>query len=75
MTAEGSRLFRADVPTTPVTTPHVIQGSVEESNVQPVAELVRMMTTRRDFQLATQFIQAEGQRRSDAIDKIAGPVS
>jgi len=75
MTAEGSRLFRADVPTTPVTTPHVIQGSVEESNVQPVAELVRMMTTQRDFQLATQFIQAEGQRRSDAIDKIAGPVS
>jgi hypothetical protein len=34
-----------------------------------------MMTTEREFQFATQFLEAEGQRRQTAIDKIAGPVS
>jgi flagellar basal-body rod protein FlgF len=74
MTAEGSRLFRADVPTTPVTTPKIIQGAVEDSNVQPVPELVGMMRTERDFQFVTQFVEAEGQRQQGAIDKIAAPV-
>jgi flagellar basal-body rod protein FlgF len=73
MTAEGSRLFRADVPTTPVATPHMLQGAVENSNVQAVPELVRMMATERDFQFVTQFVEAEGQRHQTAIDKIATP--
>jgi len=42
--------------------------------VQPVAELVRMMSTERDFQFVTQFVEAEGQRHQSAIDKIAAPV-
>jgi flagellar basal-body rod protein FlgF len=74
ITAEGGRLFRADVPTTPVASPKLVQGAVEDSNVQPVGELVRMMATQRDFQFVTQFIQAEGQRQQDAIDKIATPI-
>ena len=74
MTAEGGRLFRADVPTTPVGAPRIVQGAVEDSNVQPVAELVRMMSTERDFQFVTQFVEAEGQRHQSAIDKIAAPV-
>jgi flagellar basal-body rod protein FlgF len=71
MTAEGGRLLRADVATTPVTAPKLIQGAVEDSNVQPIAELVRMMDTERNFQFATQFVEAEGQRHQTAIDKIA----
>ena len=74
LTAEGSRLLRADGPTTPVATPKVVQGAVEDSNVQPVAELVRMMSSERDFQFATQFVQAEGDRQQSAIDKIAVPI-
>jgi flagellar basal-body rod protein FlgF len=75
MTAEGGRLLRADVPTTPVAAPKLIQGAVEDSNVQPIAELVRMMDTERSFQFATQFIESEGQRHQTAIDKIAAPVT
>lgn len=75
LTAEGGRLLRADVPTAPVAVPRIVQGAVEDSNVQPVAELVRMMSTERDFQFATQFVEQEGQRRQNAIDKIAAPVS
>jgi flagellar basal-body rod protein FlgF len=74
MTAEGGRLFRADVPTTSVTAPKMIQGAVEGSNVQPVPELVGMMRTERDFQFVTQFVEAEGTRQQNAIDKIAAPV-
>jgi flagellar basal-body rod protein FlgF len=70
MTAEGSRLFRPDVPTVPVTAPHMVQGAVEDSNVQAVPELVRMMSTERDFQFVSQFVEAEGQRKQTAIDKI-----
>lgn len=71
MTAEGSRLFRADAPTRPVTAPKLVQGAVEESNVQPIAELTRMMATERDFQFVTQFVEAEDTRRQTAIDHIA----
>ncbi len=73
LTAEGSRLFRADTPTIPVTSPAVTQGAVEESNVQPISELVRMMAAERDFQFVTQYVEAEGQRQQTAIDKIATP--
>ncbi len=73
VTAEGGRLFRADVPTAPVSRPKIVQGTVEDSNVQPVAEITRMIATERDFQFVTQMVEAEGQRRQAAIDKIAAP--
>jgi flagellar basal-body rod protein FlgF len=73
MTAEGSSLFRADVPTVPVTAPKITQGAVEGSNVQAVAELSTMISTERSFQFVTQFVEAEGQRQQTAIDKIAAP--
>jgi flagellar basal-body rod protein FlgF len=73
MTAEGGRLFRADVPTTPVARPKVIQGALEESNVQPITEITRMISTERDFQYVAQFVEAEGQRKQTAIDKMAAP--
>ena len=71
LTEEGSRLLRADTPTAPVARPRLVQGAVEESNVQPVAELGRMLTTQRDFEFATQFVEAESQRHQDAIAKLA----
>ncbi len=75
ITAEGGRLFRADVPTSPVTQPKVIQGALEESNVQPITEVTRMMTTERDFQFVSQFVEAEGQRKQTAIDKLTAPAN
>jgi flagellar basal-body rod protein FlgF len=75
LAAEGGRLLRADTPTAPVARPRVVQGAVEDSNVQPVAELVRMMSTERDFQFVTQFVDAENTRHQTAIDKLAAPVS
>ena len=71
ITAEGGRLFRADVPTAPVGRPKIMQGALEDSNVQPVAEVTRMISTERDFQFVTQFVQAEATRKQTAIDKLA----
>ena len=70
MTAEGGRTLRADTATAPVTAPHVLQGMLEGSNVQPVLDMPRMMTTLREFQFASQFVQGESDRQQNAIDKL-----
>lgn len=70
LTAEGNTLFRADAPTAPVATPGLVQGAVEDSNVQPVVETTRMMNNLRQFEFMSQFIQAESDRQQSAIDKL-----
>ena len=73
MTAEGNTNFRADAPTAPLPAPGIVQGAMEDSNVKPVVEMTRMMAELREFQLVTQFVQAESDRQKDAIDKILTP--
>jgi flagellar basal-body rod protein FlgF len=67
--AEGGTLMRADTPTTQVAQPAVVQGVLEGSNVPPVLEVTRMMNDVRDYQFATQLIQAEDDRIQSTIDK------
>jgi flagellar basal-body rod protein FlgF len=74
LAAEGNTLFRADTTTTtPVTAPAIVQGSIEDSNVQPVLETTRMMDGERQFQFMMQFIQAESERQQSVIDKLLSP--
>ncbi|MBV8912901.1 MAG: flagellar hook basal-body protein [Acetobacteraceae bacterium] len=70
LTAEGGRDLRADSDTSPVATPKLVQGAIEDSNVQPIVETTRMMADLRSFQFTSQFIEAEAQRMQTAIDKI-----
>jgi flagellar basal-body rod protein FlgF len=70
LTAEGNTLFRANVATIAVTSPALVQGAIEDSNVQPVLETTRMMADLRQFQFMSQFIQAEADRQQSAIDKL-----
>ena len=70
LAAEGNTLFRSDSPTTAVTSPGVVQGAKEESNVQPVLEMTRMMDGLRQFQIVSEFIQAEADRQQSVIDKL-----
>ncbi len=70
MQTQGSRLLTAATPTTAVAQPMVVGGALEQSNVQPVAETTRMMNDLREFQFVTQFVEAEGQREQNAIDKL-----
>lgn len=68
--AEGATHFVSDVGTSPVAAPGIVQGGIEESNVQPVLEVTRMMNDLRQFQFVTQLVQAEGDRQQNSIDKI-----
>ena len=70
MHAEGDRLLSAQTPTSPATQPKVVQGSLESSNVEPIAETTTMMNELREFQFVTQFIEGESQRQQSAIDKL-----
>jgi flagellar basal-body rod protein FlgF len=57
---------------TPVAAPDtgVMQGMVEESNVQPIVEMTRMMTVAQDFASANNLLQTESDREKTAIDKL-----
>jgi flagellar basal-body rod protein FlgF len=57
---------------TPVPAPDtaVMQGMVEESNVQPIVEMTRMMTVAQNFASANNLLQAESDREKSAIDKL-----
>ena len=46
------------------------QGAVEESNVQPVLEVTRMIDGERQFEFMTQLVQAESDRQQNAIEKL-----
>ncbi|MGH7104152.1 MAG: flagellar hook basal-body protein, partial [Acetobacteraceae bacterium] len=70
MTALGNTLFAANGPTTPVTNPKVVQGMIEDSNVQPILEITRMISAERNFGFLAQLVQAESDRQQNAIAKI-----
>ena len=73
---EGSHLFRADAPTSPMGQPRIVQGALESSNVQPITEMTRMMQMEREFQFMTQFVQGESDRQQSAVDTLtAAPQS
>lgn len=73
LVAEGGTLFDVKSPTNPVTAPRLVQGAIEDSNVQPVLEVTRMLDLHRQFEFVTQLVQAESDRQRDAIDKVLSP--
>jgi flagellar basal-body rod protein FlgF len=68
--AEGATKFVSDAPTQAVAAPGIVQGAIEQSSVQPVIEVTRMMNDLRQFQFVTQLVQAESDRQQNAIEKI-----
>jgi flagellar basal-body rod protein FlgF len=68
--AEGATLLNAPTGTKPAVAPGIVQGSLEESNVQPVLALTRMMNDAREFQFVSQYVQEESDRQQGAIDKL-----
>jgi flagellar basal-body rod protein FlgF len=70
LVAEGGTLFRSGSNTAQVGKRQIVQGAIEESNVQPVAEMTRLIEGERTFQFLTQYVQAESDRANNAINKI-----
>lgn len=67
---EGDVLFVAQVEPEPAVDAKLVQGMVEESNVQPILEMTRLMSEVREFQFVTQFVEREGERQTNAIERL-----
>ena len=71
LVAEGDRLFdRKDEEAIREDKPNVLQGVLEGSNIKPVLELTRLTAEMREFQFATQFADREGERITNAVERI-----
>jgi flagellar basal-body rod protein FlgF len=70
MQAEGNSLFVTTQQPRDVEQPAVMQGMIEGANVQAVTEVTRMMSELREFEFASQFVDAEATREQTAIDRI-----
>lgn len=64
-------LFVTDAQPQPATDAAVLQGMVEESNVQPIVEMTRLMQVARNFAFAKQMVDGEDDRLKNAIDKLS----
>jgi flagellar basal-body rod protein FlgF len=54
----------------PVETATVLQGMLEESNVQPVSEIARMIEVQRAYELGQKFLDAEDERVRGVIQAL-----
>ncbi|MBV9863571.1 MAG: flagellar basal-body rod protein FlgF [Alphaproteobacteria bacterium] len=67
--ADGLYVSNADP--APATGATLRQGMIEESNVQPVIELTRMLNISRSYSAAVEMINGENDRIKNAIDKLS----
>jgi flagellar basal-body rod protein FlgF len=72
LVAEGATLYRPEEGQEPqaVAAPQVMQGMIEESNIQPVVELTLLMAQQREFEFNAQFVEREGERSQQAIERL-----
>ncbi len=54
--------------------PEVIQGMLEQSNVQPIIEMTRMIEVQRAYAAAGSFISREDKRQLSMIRDVAAPI-
>jgi flagellar basal-body rod protein FlgF len=64
----GGSSFAIDAPPEPVEAPQLRQGFLEQSNVDPVFELTRMIEVQRAYELGQSFLDREDQRIKAAIN-------
>ncbi len=67
----GASMYSTDQEALPAPETVVAQGYVESSNVKPVLEITQMLEIMRDYQSLQKLIDAEGERQTAAIAKIA----
>ncbi|PQO22863.1 flagellar basal-body rod protein FlgF [Rhodobacteraceae bacterium WD3A24] len=70
MQREGGTMFRVDGDIVPVAEPTIKQGFLEGSNVDPVAEIARMIEVQRAYELGQSFLDREDERIRSAIDTL-----
>ncbi|MDB5367247.1 MAG: flgF [Rhodospirillales bacterium] len=72
LTAEAGGLLNANQePALADTDTHIQQGMLEQSNVNPVLEMTRMIDIQRTYQSVQKMLDAEHERERDTIAKLA----
>lgn len=70
---EGDTLFSTNQAPQPAENVRVVQGAIENSNVQPIVELTRMIETVRAYTSMTQALSQAQDLRRDAIQQLGTP--
>jgi flagellar basal-body rod protein FlgF len=68
----GDGLFETTQDPETIDRPNVVQGMMEESNVQPVVEMTRMTSILREYQGVQKMLDAEHDRQLKAIQLLSG---
>jgi flagellar basal-body rod protein FlgF len=67
----GDGLYETTLSPEVVTRPEMVQGMIEDSNVQPVIEMTRMTQILREYEGVQKMIEAENDRQLKAIQTLA----
>ena len=67
----GNGLYETDQPQLPADDSSIVQGSLEQSNVQPMAEITQMITIMRSYEQTVNLIGQENSRIDDALTKLS----
>jgi flagellar basal-body rod protein FlgF len=74
VSAEADGLYTTDEAPAPATDTKVVQGMLEQSNVQPILEMTRLMAASRASGMNKSFQDNESDRHKTAIDRLAKTV-
>lgn len=74
MTAEANGLYNTTEASQPIKTTQVVQGAVEDSNLQPVLAMTRLMSGAREMTAIKNFAEAENNRLKTAIERLGKTV-
>ncbi len=70
MSRQAGTLFFVDGEVEPVIAPAVLQGFVEESNVDPIIELTRMIEVQRAYERGMKFLESEDERIKSVVQTL-----
>lgn len=73
LTRDASGTFMADEAFQPVENPKVMQGFLEQSNVDPVREITRMIEVQRAYELGQKLLDRDDERIRQVIRTIGAP--
>jgi flagellar basal-body rod protein FlgF len=70
MAVAAGGLYVTDQTPQPATSTKIVQGMIEQSNIQPVLEMTRLMAAARAVGAARDFVNGQATLQQNAIDKL-----
>ena len=67
---QGDNLWSSEEGYVPVENPRIVQGFLEDSNVQPVAEIARMIEVQRAYDAGQKLLEIEDERITSVVTTI-----